>query len=95
MCRASVILRCEIISFSEQLFRIGCGFQVHSMYSNGKLFQLTQADLSEEIEEVERAKNDAQRLRSRLSIRDEDDDSDDDSQSGRKKGGIAYEEFIV
>lgn len=84
----------RIKSFSEQLLRIDC-FQEHPIHFKSKLFHLTQADLSEEIEEVERAKNDAQRLRSRLSIRDEDDDSDDDSQSGRKKGGIAYEEFIV
>ena len=84
----------RIKSFSEQLFRIDC-FQEYAIHFKSKLFHRTQADLSEEIEEVERAKNDAQRLRSRLSIRDEDDDSDDDSQSGRKKGGIAYEEFIV
>jgi len=50
------------------------------------------AELNEEIEEVERAKEDASRIKSKMSVRDED--SDDESESG---GGtrIPFEEFTV
>lgn len=51
------------------------------------------AELNEEIEEVERAKGDAERIKSKMSVRD-DDDSDDESEGG---GGsrIPFEEFTV
>jgi len=51
------------------------------------------AELNEEIEEVERAKGDASRIKSKMSVRD-DDDSDNESESG---GGtrIPFEEFTV
>ena len=49
--------------------------------------------MNEEIEEVERAKTDAARIKSKMSVRD-DDDSDNESESG---GGtrIPFEEFTV
>ena len=53
---------------------------------------MIKAELNDEIEEVERAKEDASRIKSKMSIRDED--SDDESESG---GGtrIPFEEFTV
>jgi len=59
------------------------------------------AELNEEIEEVERAKDNTSAMRSRMSIRgdsDEDEDDDDDEPSGRRRGGrggVSYEEFTV
>jgi len=56
------------------------------------------AELTDEIEEVERAKDDAERLRSKVSLRDDDDDEesdDDDSESGGRRKGIPFEEFTV
>lgn len=55
------------------------------------------AELSEEIEEVERAKTDADKMRSKVSLRgdDDDDDSDDGSETGRGGRGIPFEEFTV
>jgi polycystin 2 len=56
------------------------------------------ADLNEEIEEVERSKNDSERLRSRLSLRDDDEEeeieNEDAQPSGRRKG-VPLEEFTV
>ena len=56
-----------------------------------------QAELTDEIEEVERAKGDAERLRSKVSLRDDDDEEseDDDSESGGRRRGIPFEEFTV
>ena len=57
--------------------------------------------MNEEIEEVERAKDNTSAMRSRMSIRgdsDEDEDDDDDEPSGRRRGGrggVSYEEFTV
>ena len=50
-----------------------------------------QNELNEEIEEVERAKEDASRIKSKMSIRD--DDSDDESEGGSTR--IPFEEFTV
>jgi len=56
-------------------------------------------ELNEEIEEVERAKVDVRKMRSRMSSHDDDDenDSDDGSENGgtRRRRGIAMEEFTV
>ena len=62
-----------------------------TIIGNSCFFYL-QAELNEEIEEVERAKEDASRIKSKMSVRD--DDSDDESESG---GGtrIPFEEFTV
>lgn len=55
------------------------------------------AELNEEIEEVTRAKTDADRMRSKVSLRGDDDDdgSDDGSDAGHGGRGIPFEEFTV
>lgn len=61
------------------------------------------AELNEEMEEVERAKDSDMPIRatrSRVSMRDSDDDDDDDlDMEGRRRGGggggVSYEEFTV
>jgi len=52
------------------------------------------AELNEEIEEVERAKTDASKMRSKISLRDDDDDGSDDGSEGGGRG-IPFEEFTV
>lgn len=50
--------------------------------------------MNEEIEEVERAKSDAVKMKSKINVRDDDDDSDDGSEGGGHHG-IPSEEFTV
>ncbi|XP_065670022.1 polycystin-2-like protein 1 isoform X5 [Hydra vulgaris] len=55
--------------------------------------------VSEEIEEVSKAKSDIKKLQSKLSVRstseEENDGSDADSESGSSKKKVGYEEFTV
>ena len=54
-------------------------------------------ELSEEIEEVERAREDNERIQSQLNLRHGDDDDDDDDDGyddrGRRRTGIAQTDF--
>lgn len=63
---------------------------------------ISQAELNNEMEEVERAKETDQpmRARSRVSMRDSDDEDDEVDIEGRRRGGggaggVSYEEFTV
>jgi len=54
------------------------------------------AELTEEIEEVERAKVDSENLRSKVSLQDdEDEESEDEGSDGSRRRGIPSEEFAV
>ncbi|XP_057314432.1 polycystin-2-like isoform X2 [Hydractinia symbiolongicarpus] len=54
-----------------------------------------EAELNEEIEEVERAKSDADKMKSKMNVRDDDDDDSDDGSEGGGHHGIPSEEFTV
>ena len=53
--------------------------------------------MNEEIEEVERAREDNERMQSQMSLRRADDDEDDDDggydDRGRRRAGIAQTDF--